>query len=346
MARKLRVWRARKATTAGSSEWPSTPQFELRLLRLAVPAAFAVGLVVLRAVADEVAQREAVVAGDKVDARVWAPPALRVEVAAAGQAAGELRHLPAVAAPELAHRVAVAAVPLGPAGREVAHLVSALAEVPGFGNQLHLRQHGVLLDDVEERAQLVDLEELARQRAGEVEAEAVDVHVDDPVAQAVHDELEHARVPHVQRVAAPGEVLVAARVARREAVVGGVVDAAQRERGSEVVALGGVVVDHVENHLETGRVQRPHHHLELAHGGHAALRAREAGSLARSTRASCSPSSSSGLSLPGGGRWRGGGPGAVRRPSPRGRSGAGARRRTPGRDTCPGAAPVPAGGGR
>ena len=32
------------------------------------------------------------------------------------------------------------------------------------------------------------------ERGREVEAEAVDVHLRDPVAQAVHDELQHARM--------------------------------------------------------------------------------------------------------------------------------------------------------
>ena len=121
------------------------------------------------------------------------------------------------------------------------------------------------MDDVEERPQLVDLEQLAGQRAGQVEAEAVDVHLGDPVAQAVHDELQDARVLHVERVAAAGEVHVVARVLRRQPVVGGVVDAAHRQRRPQLVALGGVVVDHVEDHLDAGGVQRPHHHLELLH---------------------------------------------------------------------------------
>ena len=33
--------------------------------------------------------------------------------------------------------------------------------------------------------------------------------------------------------------------------------------GPEVVALGGVVVDHVEDHLDARLVERPHHGLEL-----------------------------------------------------------------------------------
>ena len=62
---------------------------------------------------------------------------------------------------------------------------------------------------------LFDLVQLAGQRAGQVEAEAVDVHLQHPVAQAVHDQLQHARVLHVERVAAAGEVHVVARVLRR-----------------------------------------------------------------------------------------------------------------------------------
>ena len=37
----------------------------------------------------------------------------------------------------------------------------------------------------------VDVVQLARERRGEIEAEAVDVHLLDPVAQRVHDQLQH-----------------------------------------------------------------------------------------------------------------------------------------------------------
>ena len=76
------------------------------------------------------------------------------------------------------------------------------------------------MDDVEEGPQAVDLEEFPRQGTGEIEAEAVDMHVGHPVAQAVHNELEDAGMLHVQRVATPGEIHVIARVLRREPVVG------------------------------------------------------------------------------------------------------------------------------
>ena len=172
------------------------------VVRFAVVAVLAVGLVVLVVVRHEVAQREAVVGGDEVDRRGRPAGVGLVEVGAAGEAVAELGERRRFAAPEVADRVAVPAVPLRPLRREVADLVAALADVPRLGDQLDLRDHRVLLDEVEERREPVDVVQLAGQRRGEVEAEPVDVHLGHPVAQAVHDQLQHVRVAHVQAVAA------------------------------------------------------------------------------------------------------------------------------------------------
>jgi hypothetical protein len=48
------------------------------------------------------------------------------------------------------------------------------------------------MDNVKEGAQAVDLIQFPRQRTGQVKAEAVHMHIHNPVAQAVHNELEHA----------------------------------------------------------------------------------------------------------------------------------------------------------
>ena len=69
----------------------------------------------------------------------------------------------------------------------------------------------------------------------------------------------------VQRVPGAGVVHVVLRVVVDQAVVGLVVDAAHAQRRAEVVALGGVVVDDVEDHLDAGVVHRPDHRLELRH---------------------------------------------------------------------------------
>ncbi len=166
--------------------------------------------------------------------------------------------------PQVARRVAEFSIPLGPQWREVADLVPALPDVPGLGDQLHLADHRVLLHQVEERRQPVHLVELPRQRRRQIEAEAVHPHLGRPVAQRVHDELQHVRAAHQQRIARAGGVHVVARIVR-QSVVRGVVQAPEGQRGAQVVALGRVVVDHVQDHLDARLVQRPHSGLELQH---------------------------------------------------------------------------------
>ncbi len=51
-----------------------------------------------------------------------------------------------------------------------------------------------------------------------------------------------------------------------EDVVGLVVDAPKREGGAIVASLGGVVVDHVQDHLDVGPVQRLDHVAKLGEG--------------------------------------------------------------------------------
>src|SRR3546814_3308756 len=92
--------------------------------------------------------------------------------------------------------------------REVADLVAALANVPGLGDELHLADDRVLVDEVEERGEAVDLVELAGQGRRQVEAEPVDVHLGDPVPQRVHDQLQRVGVSHVEAVTGAGGVVV------------------------------------------------------------------------------------------------------------------------------------------
>ena len=236
------------------------------VVRVAVVVVLAVGLVVLLVVGDEVTQREAVVGRDEVHGRAGAAPVPLVEVGRAGQAGGELAEGAGLAAPEVAYRVPVHAVPLGPEAGEVAHLVAAPAHVPRLGDELDGAQHRVLADHVEEPGEHVRalLPLHPGEGGGQVEPEAVHVHLGDPVAQGVHDQLEGLGAGEVHRVPGARVVHVVPLVALDEVVVAGVVQPAQAEHGALVVALGRVVVDHVEDHLETGGVQVLHHLLELA----------------------------------------------------------------------------------
>jgi hypothetical protein len=175
----------------------------------------------------------------------------------------EVRQAAFDAAPVVAHAVAVLAVPLAPAERKAADLVAVVAQVPGLGDHLHALEHRVLRHRRQERAAVVEAAcAVAGDRRRQVEAEAVDVHLLHPVAQAVHHQPQHRRVAGVERVAGAGEVEVVP-VVLGQAVVAAVVDALEAERRAQVVAFAAVVVDHVQDHLDAGRVQRLHHVAEF-----------------------------------------------------------------------------------
>ncbi len=66
--------------------------------------------------------------------------------------------------------------------------------------------------------------------------------------------LHHARMAQVQRVAAAGPVNVVAVLP--DPIIATVIDSAQGEGGAFNIDLGAVVQDDIEDHLNTGFVQR------------------------------------------------------------------------------------------
>ena len=118
----------------------------------AVPILFAVGFIVLLVVGDEVGKGEPIMAGDEIEARMGAAPIAEVEVAAAGESGGEFSDTGAGAFPETANAIAVTAVPFGPEHGKIADLVAIWAKIPGFRDEFHIREDGVLVDDVEKGA--------------------------------------------------------------------------------------------------------------------------------------------------------------------------------------------------
>jgi hypothetical protein len=122
-----------------------------------------------------------------------------------------------------------------------------------------------LLDSPEERRTRREVRRVAADGRGEIETKPVDVHLLDPIAEALEGEGAHLRCGEVEGVAAAREVLVARRVVRPQPVVGGVVDASQAERRAGGATLGGVVQNDVEYHLDTRAMKRSHHRLELRH---------------------------------------------------------------------------------
>src|SRR5512132_1347660 len=228
-----------------------------------VAIAFLVGVVVLAVIADGIRKGEAVVRSDEIDRRPRPPTMVIEDVAGAGDAGGQFGRLPVVALPKAPDGVAVAVVPFRPPSGKAAELVAAETDVPRFGDQLDASQYRILPHRIEKAAVMVEALMFAGERRGEVEAEAVDVHLLDPVAQGIHHELQHPRMAQIEGVAAPREVHVIAFVAGHEVVVGSVVDAAERQRRTKLAALRRMIVDHIKDHLDAGAVQYLNQRLEL-----------------------------------------------------------------------------------
>src|SRR5690606_24199362 len=105
------------------------------------------------------------------------------DIGRAGHPAGEVANQPLLAAPEAALVLAIGIIPFRPSIRKSADLVSAQPQIPGFCDQLYLRQRRVLPHGGEERRLPVEAIGLAPQSRGQIEAETIDVIVLDPVAQ-------------------------------------------------------------------------------------------------------------------------------------------------------------------
>jgi len=232
---------------------------------VSVPVTLAVGLVVLVVIGHQVPQGKAVMAGDEVDRGERAPAVLLVQITGPGQPDSEIAQRGVLAVPEIPDPVPVLAVPFGPQRREVPDLVAALAHVPRFGDELDLGHDRILLDQVEERRQPVHRVQLAGQHGRQVEPEPVHAHLGDPVPQRVHHQRQDLRMTCIEAIPAPAEVHVEPRVVLFQPVVRGIVDPPEAQRRPQMVALGGVVVHHVEDHLDPGRVQRFHHRLEFVY---------------------------------------------------------------------------------
>ena len=257
----------------------------------AVAVVLAVGLVVLLVVGNEIVEREAVVAGHEVDALLGLALLVAVDLGAADHPVGHAPQRARLAAEEIADVVAEPAVPFLPGvADEAADLVQP-GRVPRLGDQLGARQRRVRLDVPQHRRVRQRMAgRIARKNRRQVEAEAVDVHFFDPVAQAVHDHPPDDRMVGVERVAAAGVVGVA-RAAVFEDVVGRVVDAAEAERRPGLIALGRVVEHHVEDDLDARPVQGLDHVAKLVDRARADPAASCRPDAGRRTRSARSPSS-------------------------------------------------------
>src|SRR5262249_9118135 len=122
------------------------PAIPAHVVVAAVAVLLAVRLVVFPVVRDQIVHREAVVAGDEVDAVFGLAFLSAVDVGAAEQPGREMPYESVVASQEMPDVVAETAVPFLPrVADEGADLIES-GGVPGFGDELRAGQQRVRLD--------------------------------------------------------------------------------------------------------------------------------------------------------------------------------------------------------
>ncbi len=105
---------------------------------------------------------------------------------------------------------------------------------------------------------------VSRHHRCQIEAEAIYVHLHYPMTQTIHDQTPDDRVIGIDRIAASAIVSIAGHVLP-ENIVGQILQSSERLGRSGMVALGGMIKDHVQYDLNARPVQGLDHIAELAH---------------------------------------------------------------------------------
>src|SRR5262249_54876296 len=105
---------------------------------------------------------------------------------------------------------------------------------------------------------------ITRQNRGKVKPETIHVHLADPVTETVEDHPAHNRMIGVERVAGAAVVREARPVLFQD-VICVVLEPAETQGWSLMVALRGVIENYIENYFDAGAVQRLDHIPKLVH---------------------------------------------------------------------------------
>ncbi len=237
------------------------------ILVRAIPVPLPVGLVMLLVIGHQVGQGEPIVTRHIVDAALGAIAGLVAkDVETTRHAPGKIPHHPPIPPHKAPHVVAKAPVPLCPAvARKGSQLVKA-GGVPGLGDELGARQHGIGLDAPKNRGIGHGLPLLvARKDRGEVETKAVHVQDVHPVMQTLPDKAAYDGMVAVDGITGAGEIKVVAPVGL-EHIIGDILQPAEKYGGPILPPLRRVTKDHVEDDLYPRPMQRLDHIAELVHG--------------------------------------------------------------------------------
>ena len=193
-------------------------------------------------------------------------PCRLVEIRASCNARGDLAYHPWITPDKAADIIAVAPVPFGPTiTREAADLIEA-SSIPRLTYDFCLGEHVIQLDMPQDRrvGQGFAISTTGQDRCF-IEAEAIHMHLFDPVFQTVRNQLYRNRMVALECIAAATIINIILFVIAIEHIIDTVVDALETDRGAEMIALTGMIKDHIQDHLYPRFMQSLHHISEILH---------------------------------------------------------------------------------
>ena len=101
----------------------------------------------------------------------------------------------------------------------------------------------------------------------QIKPKTINTHYLDPIAQRIQHELGDARVRHIHRIAAAGQVFAAAAIARYQPIPAGIIEAPKTQGWTELIAFRGMVVHHIHHDFEAMRMQRRNHSAKFLNDG-------------------------------------------------------------------------------
>src|SRR4029077_615781 len=103
-------------------------------------------------------------------------------------------------------------VPLGPSRRKASDLITAWPAIPRLGDELHLAEDWILPAGIKKATTLIKPVWLSGQNGCQVEAEAVNPHLLNPVPKRVRDHLKYALIAQIDCISRARVVDVVAAV--------------------------------------------------------------------------------------------------------------------------------------
>src|SRR5687768_11289455 len=114
------------------------------IVTASVAVFFAISLIMLSGVSDQVMQRESVMCGYKINAGGRLKAFAVEDMLRSCQPVGQLSGFAKISAPESAGIITKSVIPFMPVGRKISELVAVRTEIPRFRNQFHFGKHRIV----------------------------------------------------------------------------------------------------------------------------------------------------------------------------------------------------------